>query len=142
MKHFRHYILLLLPLLLVAGCGGWQPSVQKTQKMVTVEMDKANKLLAGKYLDNMTILDSITFDGKNVVYHNTIDEDRAQMTIKDFMDAPVKDALEFNLQLTWATNPNMEPLKNRIKRLNGMIYYHYFGSRTGDSFSIEIDPED
>ena len=145
MKHFRPFVLLLLPLLLAAGCGGGrssQPSVRQIKEMVAVQIKKADKMMGGKYIDNITILDSISFDGNNVVYDNTIDEDRARMTIKDFMDAPVKDALEINLQLNWATNPSLEPIKTMIKRLGGMIYYNYIGSQTGDSFSITIDPED
>ena len=142
MKHIRRIVLLLLPLLLVAGCGGKRASVQKIKEMVAVEIEKADKQLGGKYIDNVTLLRSVSFDGQNVTYDNLFDEERARMTIREFMDSPQKDALEINLQVNWATNPSLEPVKVMIRRLGGMIRYDYTGSRTGDGFSITIDPKD
>ena len=134
-------ILLLLPLLLVAGCGG-RTSVQKAKDLIDIQIKKADKLLGDKYIDDITILKSISFDGKNVVYDNVIDEERTRITVREIMDSPRKDALEINLQLGWATNPDMETVKKMVKMVGGMIYYNYTGSQTGDSFTITIDPED
>ena len=135
----------ILPVLLTAalavGCKN-QPSQQKIAALVVSEVEKANKIISGKHVDAVTICDSLSFDGKNVFYHNTLDEDIAQTTIQEYVESAQKDALEINLQLTWATNPSMEPVKNMVRSLGGMIYYNYTGPRTGESFTITIDPED
>ncbi len=140
----RRYLLLLpllLAVVLVAGCK-YQSPKQKAAAYLTTEIQKANKLMAGKYVDDITLCDAVLFNGKDVVYNFTYDEVRAQMTIRDFTETPQKDALDINLQLTWATNPSMAALKKLVKTLGGMIIYNYTGSLTGEGFTITIDPED
>lgn len=140
-RRFLLILPLLLAVVLVAGCK-YQSPKQRTAAILTTEIQKANKLMGGKYVDDLTLCDSVVFNGTDVIYNYIYDETRAQMTIRDFAETPQKDALDINLQLAWATNPSMAALKKMVKTVGGMIIYNYTGSQTGEGFTITIDPED
>lgn len=128
-------VILLSALLLVAACK--LPSEQQAAKiLVTIEAQNVNRMLAGKNVDYCTVLDSCTFDGKNIIYYYKIDEDI--ITSQEIENN--KNILETNIIETWKASPQLKVLKRNLNILDGSAIYKYTGSISNHSFSITIKP--
>ena len=63
----NRFFILLTALFVLAGCGA-SAEKQLAKTLLEKECQQANKILAGKYVDALTLCTSCEFDGKNVIY--------------------------------------------------------------------------
>ena len=130
----RSKILILISALFVlTGCvSSMEKKVAKAA--LETEAHQANKILAGKYVDALTLCTSCEFDGLNVIYNYELDEDMVSLGDID------KSILENNILETWKTNPAVRAVKQNLNILDGSVIYNYTGSKTKETFTIKVKP--
>ena len=128
----RILVVLAAIAILASGCNSVEKIVAKS--ILKAEIEEANEDLSGKYVDEITIMSSCEFDGKNIIYNYVIDEDQVAF---DDID---RSLLEDNINSLWETNPDLKGLTHQLNILEGSAIYSYTGSNTGETFSITIHP--
>lgn len=128
----RILVVLAAIAILASGCNSVEKIVAKS--ILKAEIEEANKDLSGKYVDEITIMSSCEFDGKNIFYNYEIDEELVSL---DDIDISI---LEDSITEEWKTNPDLKELTHQLNILEGSAIYSYTGSNTGESFSITIHP--
>jgi len=129
----NRFFILLSALFVLAGCGA-SAEKQLAKTLLEKECQQANKILAGKYVDALTLCTSCEFDGENVIYNYELDED--VVAIEDID----KSVLENTILETWKTNPGVRATKQNLIILDGSVIYNYTGSKTKETFTIKIKP--
>ena len=129
----NRFFILLSALFVLAGCGA-STEKQLAKTLLEKECQQANKILAGKYVDALTLCTSCEFDGENVIYNYELDEDMVAIENVD------KSILESTILETWKTNPAVRATKQNLIILDGDVIYNYTGSKTKETFTIKIKP--
>ena len=137
MKNIK-LLMSLLMVIIMTSCinhTNTQYNNEEIREIVNEAAEKANKLMAGQKLDEMTTALSVKFDGTNFVYTYEIDENL--MTIEQLR--LLQDNLILSIKNGWDNDPNMIKLKTALKQIEGNAIYHYIGSKSKETHTITIE---
>ena len=88
-------------------------------------------------IDEVTILSSVSLEGKNVVYNYSLDEDVVTMDAIEQNKSSIKSNLK---QALSAPDPTMKQMISACKEANTGISYRYVGNATGIVSIIKFSP--
>lgn len=132
----KSILYLLAMTMLIVSCAPKNDN-SRLARFVQKEADMANQTLAGKQLDQYTVMDSVVFDGNNFIYNYTVKED-STFTMDSFDG--IQDGLATHMEESWRTDKPMIALAERIRKLGGKIVYKYTGNTSGTTKIITIEP--
>ena len=138
MKRTIIILLGIIPFLCFMACNGVSSNSNSLEKkeareQLKLEVELVNKTLVGKQVDDVTTMTACKFDGMNLIYKYTIDENIVRV------DEISESALKEHLQQEWEFNSQLQTTKRCLQKLGGNVVYKYIGSKSNKSLTITIN---
>ena len=128
----------LFVMLLALSCSNGKPSqeeINKAKEALKFDAEFTNKQLSGKWVDDMTLLNSCEFDGQNYVFNEEIDE--GYITIDAMREQ--QETITTNAKAMLENNPQFASCKENLKKIGGKVVYNYVGSASKKVLTITIE---
>lgn len=124
----------LFLLVVAASCSGI--SKKKAARTIQASVDIANEQIAGKRVDAITIVDSVVFNGVDLLYYDTVDERLMSMgTLNDNISV-----LKSKVMASWTTDESLVVMGSLLKELGGEVVYIYSGSESHEILTFSFVP--
>ncbi len=111
-----------------------EKQVKKAKEYLSADVALSNKKAAGMKVDEATKLQSIVFDGQNIIYTFEIDE--SYYTISQFRT--IQDELEKEQRKEFYSNKDLAEVRYYLSILEGTAIYNYVGNKTKQVLTIRI----
>lgn len=111
-----------------------EKQVKEAKEYLSADVALSNKQTAGMKVDEATKLQSIVFDGQNIIYTFEIDE--SYYTISQFRT--IQDELEKKLRKEFYSNKDLAEVRYYLSILEGTAIYNYVGNKTKQVLTIRI----
>lgn len=111
-----------------------EKQVKEAKEYLSADVVLSNKQAAGTKVDEATKLQSIVFDGQNIIYTFEIDE--SYYTISQFRT--IQDELEKEQRKEFYSNKDLAEVRYYLSILEGTAIYNYVGNKTKQVLTIRI----
>lgn len=133
-------ILLFLTMLGMVSCFSdsnlteHEKRVKEAKEYLSADVALSNKQTAGTKVDESTKLESIVFDGQNIIYTFVVDE--SYCTISQLRT--VQSELEKENRNAFYSNKDLSEIRYYLSILEGNAIYNYVGNKTKQVITIKI----
>lgn len=107
--------------------------IKEAKEYLSADVALSNKQAAGTKVDEITKLESIVFDGQNIIYTYEVDE--SYNTISQLRSA--QNELEKELRKEFSSK-DLAEIRYYLSVLEGNAIYHYVGNKTKQVITIRI----
>lgn len=111
-----------------------EKQVKEAKEYLSADVVLSNKQAAGTKVDEATKLQSIVFDGQNIIYTFEIDE--SYYTISQFRT--IQDEFEKEQRKEFYSNKDLAEVRYYLSILEGTAIYNYVGNKTKQVLTIRI----
>ena len=111
-----------------------EKQVKEAKEYLSADVVLSNKQTAGTKVNEATKLQSIVFDGQNIIYTFEIDE--SYCTISQFRT--IQDELEKEQRKEFYSNKDLAKIRYYLSILEGTAIYNYVGNKTKQVLTIRI----
>ena len=111
-----------------------EKQVKEAKEYLSADVVLSNKKAAGTKVDEATKLQSIVFDGQNIIYTFEIDE--SYYTISQYRT--IQDELEKEQRKEFYSNKDLAEVRYYLSILEGTAIYNYVGNKTKQVLTIRI----
>ena len=108
--------------------------VKEAKEYLSADVALSNKQTAGTKVNEFTKLESIVFDGQNVIY--TYEVDQSYYTIS--LLRTVQSELEKEHRKEFYSNKELAEIRYYLSILEGTAIYNYVGNKTKQVLTIKI----
>lgn len=108
--------------------------VKEAKEYLSADVALSNKQAAGTKVDEATKLESIVFDGQNIIYTYEVNE--SYYTISQLRT--VQGDLEKECRNEFYSNKNLAEIRYYLSILEGTAIYNYVGNKTKQVLTIKI----
>lgn len=133
-------ILLFLAMLGMVSCftdsnlTEHEKRVKEAKEYLSADVALSNKLNAGTKLDEFTKLESIVFDGQNIIYTYEVDESYITISLL----RTVQSEMEKELRKDFYSNKEKAEVRGCLLVLEGTEIHNYIGNKTKQVLTIRI----
>lgn len=108
--------------------------VKEAKEYLSADVALSNKQTAGTKIDETTRVQSIVFDGQNIIY--TYDVDENYITISQMR--ALQSEIEKELRKEFYSNKELAEVRGYLLVLEGTAIYNYVGNKTKQVLTIKI----
>ena len=133
-------IVLFLTMLCMVSCFSdgnlteHEKRVKEAKEYLSANVALSNKQTAGTKIDEATRVQSIVFDGQNIIY--TFEVDESYFTISEYR--AIQSELEKEQRKEFYSNKELAEIRYYLSVLEGTVIYNYVGSKTKQVLTIRI----
>jgi len=108
--------------------------VKEAKEYLSADVALSNKQTAGTKVNEFTKLESIVFDGQNVIYTYEVDESYYTISLL----RTVQSELEKEHRKEFYSNKELAEIRYYLSILEGTAIYNYVGNKTKQVLTIKI----
>ena len=108
--------------------------VKEAKEYLSADVALSNKQTAGTKIDETTRVQSIVFDGQNIIY--TYDVDENYITISQMR--ALQSEIEKELRKDFYSNKELAEVRGYLLVLEGTVIHNYIGNKTKQVLTIRI----